>query len=182
MNTNNITEVTGMDFTVSEDWTKPVIKLDNGSRITMKDWHISHFRNRKIYEKRLSPLFSLKDKSLNIIGKYKHNGAPALAVKKFDTWTSVYCGTPYISADIIRKLASKCEVHIYLDAPAASLHANNLFISVHNKNKPVKGIVKLREKADVYDAFSGKLICRNCNEFPLKMKASETKLFKLIKK
>ncbi|MBO4344764.1 MAG: beta-galactosidase, partial [Victivallales bacterium] len=58
----------------------------------------------------LGPTFEIADEKAAILGSYAKDGKPAVGVKKFDDWTSVYCALPCLNAPLLsgisRRLAS----------------------------------------------------------------------------
>jgi hypothetical protein len=184
-------EITGLNFTKYKQWEKAEIKLlpntsltkgiKPGLKMEMQDWHISYFSNRDFYEKRLSPVFAVKDKDAEVCGNYTFNNKPAFVYKKFKEWNSVYWGLPYIDKKLLRNIAKSAGVHIYWDDTVASFQAGGEFICLHAENKGTKSSLKLPEKYNIYDAISGKLLKRSARSIDLELKPRETRIIKIQK-
>ena len=183
-------EVTGFNFAEDKNWQQAIIKLQPGTLLTrglktkekqMSDWHISYFRNRKIYEKRLSPIFSVKDKDAKVCGKYAYNNQPAFAYKKFKNWNSVYWGIPSIDHNLLRNIAKFAGVHIYWDAPVASFQAGGDFICLHAEKDGAKSRLKLPGNYDIIDAVSNKKLKKSSNYIDINLKPFETRIIKIQK-
>jgi Beta-galactosidase len=184
-------EVTGFDFAKHTQWEDAKIKLLPGTDLTqgikpglkmeIPDWHISYFRNRKFYERRLAPIFYVKDKDVKVGGNYTFNNKPAFVYKKIKNWNSVYWGLPSIDKKVLRNIAKVAGVHIYWDDTVASFQAGGDFICLHGENKGAKSTLKLPEKYDIYDAISGKLLKKSAKSIDLDLKARETRIIKIKK-
>lgn len=159
-------EITGFDLVENKNWETPEIRLKNGTALAagagdnlrLHDWHISYFSNRNFYEKKLSPTFYAADSDAVVCGTYATGGQPALAYKKFQNWTSVFCGIPSWNATILRNIGKLAGVHIYWDAPIASFAAGGDYILLHGGAEAVRGTLNMREKVDLQDVFSGEVL------------------------
>jgi hypothetical protein len=181
-----MTEVTGMNFIMDENWHKSEIKLIADSPLAKgmaadklvfktKEWYASYFRNRDIYKEELSPVFWPADKDIEIAGRYSGNGQPGLFYKDFGSWKSVYCGLPYMPRAVLRNVAKMAGVHIYLEDPDAYLHANGDFISIHNGKKKTETTLNLKKTRKIYDAFEGTFL-KKSGSMKLMLEPGETKL------
>lgn len=176
-------DVTGINFIKADNtWKEPVIKLkptlltnNAPDQLKLADWHISFFRNRPFYEKRIAPTFTIDDPNAVVCGTFANSNQPALVYKKMQNYTSIYCALPNINANILRNAAKLANVHIYWDGPIASLHAGGNFISLHNGLTPNHGTLNLLGDEKLTDAFSGQVVV----DRELKLSPGESRLFKI---
>ena len=187
-----MSEITGMTFERDDTWQSSEVELEpewafhNGGYqikgFQMKDWDNGYFANRSFYEKRLAPVFWPTDQELEIGARFKANGHPALAVRRFDDWTSVYAGIPYLPAGVLRKIVKDAGVHVYTRSPVASLHAGNGFISIHNGSLPQPMAVSLPVRSDVVDAFTGEILAEDTMGVRLEMGKHDTRVLEVYEK
>ncbi len=156
-----LADITGMKFEGSTQWANPTIDLakEEGLRkpLVLEDWDISFFRNRPFYEKRLAPRFWPVEDGLKVLGRWREDGKPGVAEKVFAQWRSVYVGTPYLSAELLRHIVRDAGVHLYTDGEVASLHVGNGVISIHaTREQAFRGELRWKGLALPVDAFTEK--------------------------
>ena len=102
---------------------------------------------------------------------------PGLVRKSQDGWTSYFSAAPIIAAEVIRKIAKDTGCHIYDDAGDVVV-ANASFLSIYS---PAGGdrTIRLPKAMSVVDLLKGKTVAENVSEFPLKLAANESVLFKI---
>lgn len=103
--------------------------------------------------KEISPVIWVGDDSVEVLGRFP-DGKPALTLKKFPKFTSVYIATPPAPAGILRELLKKAGVHIYIESEDV-LYVNQSFLAIHTREGGLKHI-KLPMEKEVEDAFTGK--------------------------
>jgi len=81
---------------------------------------------------------------------------PDVYAKKLDDGrkNTVFITDPYLSAEEIRKMAKAAGCHIYTENNGVTFYGDNRFLGVFNKYGG--GYLKLRERGDYVDLFSGK--------------------------
>ncbi len=109
------------------------------------------------------------------IASFLDSSHVSFAVRHFDHWTSVWFGSPAVSSDILREIARRAGVHIYLTTDDIVYH-NRPFVGIHAVCSGRKD-VRLPTSGDVYDMFNNRLIGRNLKEFSVTMDKNETALF-----
>ncbi len=115
----------------------------------------------------IGPIFHVADPDATVLGRYRHNGKPALALKKVHGMTSVYCAVPLVTGELFRDLCKLAGVHVYTDAQVA-LNANDRVITVHAP-AGADTVMTLPKAATVLDLYSGRVIGENVRSFPVKL-------------
>lgn len=177
--------VTGMDFAMSGEWQDaqifPTVESGLKAPLTMKDWHISYFRNREFYEKRLAPVFWPKDQDVEVLGRWSFNKQPGIVVKAGKDWQSVFVGMPFVPVELLRNVAKTAGVHLYFEGAIASLHANDQIVSIHNRADSVtEGTLHLPAPAKVSEAFDKKVLSEKpVRDLEIKLNPGETRVLLL---
>ncbi|MCF7853704.1 MAG: hypothetical protein K9N51_02815 [Candidatus Pacebacteria bacterium] len=134
------------------------------------------------------PMFYVADKEARVLGRFVANDKPAFAVKPFDSWTSVYIGAKILPATILRAIARKAGVHIYLDdsdriwpfRTSDIVYASQQFVAVTadvGDKKTVRFPTKVKS---VRNALTGRELACDRDSVTLRMDPGETKLLQLI--
>jgi len=98
-----------------------------------------------------------------------------LIAREFDGWTSVYSAAPNVPAALLRGMARRAGVHLYVDTEDV-IYGNASVLAIHALSAGDKQI-KLPRRADVRDIMSGEAIASGASEFAVAMRAGETRLF-----
>jgi hypothetical protein len=95
-----------------------------------------------------------------------------LAVKEMGDWRSVWCGVPNLPSSLLRGIARKAGVHIYLDGDDV-VYANALFLSVHARYAGLRQVA-LPAPATVVDAYTRQKIAERARTFGIYLERGET--------
>lgn len=106
------------------------------------------------------------------------DGTVAAAVKRYPDWTAVYVSSQRVSAPFIRALIKASGAHQYLDNGDDVIFAAGPLLAFHTRSAGTREI-KLREKADLYDLYTGKMVGEGKKTYSVPMAAKETYLFYL---
>lgn len=112
--------------------------------------YTARVRSSKVF---LTPAYTENDESAVTLGHFLDTGAPALSQKACDGYTSVYCGSKYISADILREVARLAGCHIY-EETGDVIYVNRQYLT-HHATSSGKKTVRLPERRLVTDAYTG---------------------------
>ena len=104
-------------------------------------------------------------------------GHPALSVKEAEGFTSIYCASKYLGADVLRAIARFAGCHIYTDSEDV-LYANRHYVVLHAASSGEK-TVRLPQKASAWEVYEEKLYSRESNVIQFSMTRGETKMFEL---
>ncbi|MDD5706378.1 MAG: beta-galactosidase [Kiritimatiellae bacterium] len=81
------------------------------------------------------PLFSaVEAEGITVLARYLTNNAPAVAVRRFGDWTSIYSGIPYLPAEFLREVLRAGGVTIH-GKEYEALWANERWLGVHTGSK-----------------------------------------------
>lgn len=125
----------------------------------------------------LSPRFVPQAQEDEVWGRYADNGRPALVMRSFGDWRSVYCPAPPIPSGVLRRILSEAGVHIYMDSDD-NVTANRSWVCVHTVTGGRKTI-RLPEPSPVYDVISGKLVGEKLTEFEVELSPATTAIYML---
>ena len=163
--------LTGINFRKFDKPEVPIIDIDNYSS--------PYIRNikRPVFgvDYELNPLFYVDDKESETLGHYRNSKRPALTVKKSGNSNFIFCGSNLVTPDLLTSIAQAAGVHIYT-ASEDNLFAGCNFLTIHAKSDGIKQI-RLKNKTDVVDLFSGKTIADHVDSFNVKMDALTTRVF-----
>ncbi len=98
----------------------------------------------------VAPAFSVDDPQATVLGTVAER--PALAVREFDGWRSVYSMVP-LRREVLHGLCEYAGVHVYSDT-FDTFHANRAYATLHTAEAGEKRI-ELREGADVTELVTG---------------------------
>ena len=112
--------------------------------------YVARVRSSKVF---LTPNYTVNDGSAKSLGYFLDTGEPALSYKKQDGYTSVYCGSKYISADILREIARYAGCHIYEESGDV-IYANRQYLT-HHATSTADKTLRLPHKMLVSDAYTG---------------------------
>ncbi|MGI6595697.1 MAG: InlB B-repeat-containing protein [Candidatus Ratteibacteria bacterium] len=121
------------------------------------------------------PQFYVEDVSADTFAIFSDTGKSGLAVKEFNDWTSVYCGTIAVPSSILRNIAKKAGVHLYTDTDDI-INTNNSFLGMHTATEGAKQI-RLPARMDVYDMFSKRLMGKDIDRFDVSVPIHSSILF-----
>lgn len=159
--------------------------LDKGQiygDFTRKMWaNISQFMNRiKTSTVDLYPVVYPDDPDATVLARFLDSGLPALAVKEQQGYTSIYCGSKYLSCDVIREAARYAGCHIYSETDDV-LYANQNYLTVHAASTGVKTI-RLPKKCTVTEVYENQCYGRDTDSFQVSLVKGQTVMFRLEQK
>ena len=124
---------------------------------------------------RVGPLFAVDDVNADVLGyyAYEHDAVPAMAVRDFGDWRSVYTGTIQMPAMFIRAVARWAGCHLYLDTDDV-VYASRKFLTVYATAGAGRREIRLPRPETVWDLFSGRCLCRTSRTFSVNLDRNET--------
>ena len=132
----------------------------------------------KLSQVNLYPHLYADDEQAEPIAYFLHSGKPAVSIKKADGFTSVYCGSKYLSANIVREIARFAGCHIYSNNGDV-LYANKNYITIH-ASASGKKTLHLPDKKDLYEVYTEQYYGRGTDEITFEMLKGQTLMFKVL--
>jgi hypothetical protein len=111
------------------------------------------------------------------IAHFLDNGSGALNIKQTDGFTSIYCGTKYLSADVIKEIARFAGCHIYIDTEDV-LYANRDYITLHASSSGKK-VIRLPQRASAFEVYEEKYYSEDSDVIVLDALKGDTYMFEL---
>ena len=124
-----------------------------------------------------APTFAVDDANANIVADYAFDHKPAVAMRDFGSWKSVFFGGIGMDAFFFNALAR--EAGAWVAAPAGNaVYANQHFLTIHAMY-PGDKTVQLLQPSKVTDLADGKVLSTRTQTLHLKMQRGETRWFYL---
>ena len=158
-------ELTGIE--IAEEKEQKTLSLD----ITDKNIPITKYTN-KTSQYTLGPIFYVTDKNVKVLGTA--DGKPALVLKEFQNWKSVYTLMP-LNKEILTGLIEYAGIHIYSTSGDVFI-ANKSYLMLHTSTQGDKTI-KLPGRYNVKEILTGKEIGKGVSEFTEKLPAMSTRIY-----
>ncbi len=126
-----------------------------------------------------APLFEVRDEAARTCGVYDSNGASALALKKFETHTSIYSAVGNLPAPLYREIVRSAGVHIYYEG-RDPVYINNRLLGIHMQGDATPTItLPLRKSCRLVDIFDGGEVRAEGGMCQLPFQRGATKLYLL---
>ena len=133
----------------------------------------------------IAPVFYSVDKTAASQGKMLSEpalpGSPGLlATRKFKDWTSIWCGVPYLPAEVLRGVAAAAGVQIYSDKND-SVYTDGRLLVVHAGGDGER-LISLPGASTVTDVLTDKVVGENIKSFKTPMKLGQTGVWRVARK
>ncbi len=135
---------------------------------------MSYIKDSEVY---LCPLIYTDDEDSKVLAYFADCKKPALTLKEQDGYTSIYCGSKYLSCDVIKEIARFAGCHIYSETEDV-LYANRSYITIHAAEGGEKTI-NLPGKCDICDVYNESFVIKESEEIHIEMYKGETRMFKI---
>jgi len=145
--------------------------LQPNAKSTFNGGHVISYNNITV------PTFAVDDTNAQVVADYTSNRKPAVAIRDFGTWRSVFFGGVGMDAFFFNALAS--EAGAWVAAPAGNaVYANQNFLTIHAMYGGSRS-VQLLQPSKVTDLADGTLVSAKTQMLDLKMQRGETRWFYL---
>lgn len=124
----------------------------------------------------VSPICSANDPAATVLGTLP-DGSAGLVVKEFEDWTAVHSAAALLPPEVVRALARKAGVHLYIETPDVVWAARDM-VSVSVKD-PGTRTIRLPEPRDVRDLYTGQEVAPRTGEFSADFADRATRVFVL---
>jgi len=127
---------------------------------------------------RLNPSYYVDDDGpgLTVLGEYQQSGLPSLALRSTQGWTTVFCGEPVLSPELLRGLCRYAGAHLYTRAPEDYAQAGYGWLAMHILRDGQRTIT-LPAGTALWDVADGCRSQPDANEYRTPVKARTTRLF-----
>lgn len=123
-----------------------------------------------------NPAFIIEeDEDVKVLGRYCADSEPALAMKEYNGFLSVYCCTQVLRSDVIASIAEYAGCHIYTDSEDV-LYANDNFVAIH-ASFDGKRRIYFKKTCSPYELYEKRYYGKNVNHIDVEMNLGETKMF-----
>jgi len=112
----------------------------------------------------VSPCIEVDDPACRVLGVWRKTGAPAMAVREFDHWRSIYLAAPLNHAAIFRAIAQSAGCHIWVAADNVTF-ANRSLFALHLTPFSDPITVRLPRMLRVTELFSGERVADATDSF-----------------
>jgi len=185
LTTENISQLTGIDVIKRADKERmqyQIVDVEHAIAAELdkervyKTHEFSYELSRELHPPDFGPVFAIADDAATVLATYP-DGAPAMAIRGFGDWQSVYCAVPLMPAEVFRAIARHAGVHLYCDENAV-LKADNRLLMLHNGNGKMRDLnVRLPDVRTVVDAYTEEVIAQDAREFTVPLERMETRAF-----
>ncbi len=191
MGDENISRTVGMGITHDSAIHVPYFRLERGAHPMLAGASPSKlygFIDRDIHgniwmdqanqgPQYLCPRFTADDEDAVVLGRFCADGRVALAAKERDGYTSVWCATPTLQADLLRSLARYAGAHIFGDGEDV-LFAGENFVAIHAASDGRKRI-RFKKACDPFEVYERKFYGYSVTEIEIDMEMGETRMWSL---
>jgi len=167
-----VSDLVGMTVTAESAPIPATAAIGKEARAALPGVRLQEFGPDAAY----APLFAVTDPQAWPLAHYTANGQVAAALKEQGGWQSVFLGPPRATASLLRAIARRAGVHIYL-ASDDIVAAGNSLVSVHATASGSKTLV-LPEAGSLTDVHTGQVVLRRGRQYRFSMEAGETRLFR----
>lgn len=189
MDTEHISELTGMKVKKLEDTHSVKFEITDPSQLAVKyaekdryygwiDREVSStiWVGSVLKVPFLNPCFAIEEEEdLTVLGRYCVDDEIAYAMKDNGAFTSVYCTTQILRAELLMSLAEYAGCHIY-DYQDDCVYANENFVNIHAKFTG-KHILHFKNKCNPYEIYEKKYYGRDIDVLELDMYKGQTLTF-----
>lgn len=188
----NMSELMGIDVKMDKEVRIPLFGIDSNhpavsgmdkgrsygdldrhikhSVIHIPDWQIGNYERSY-----LCPCFYAEDGEATVLGHFRETGLSALTMKDMRDYTSIYCPSKVVRAEVIRSIAEYAGCHIYMDSDDV-MFQNKHFVVIHASGSGKKTI-KLPNKCSPYEVYERAFYGHETDVIECDMLLGETKMF-----
>ena len=128
----------------------------------------------------LCPRFIVEDNESTTLGLFCEGQKVAFAIKEYNGFTSVYCGTKYLQYDVLRNVAKFAGCHLY-NEQGDVLYVSSNYIAVHAASSGEKTL-KFENPCSLVELYEDKEYSNNTTEITFEMLEGQTKMFEVVSK
>ena len=161
LDTKRVAQITGINMGIDEekysrdpkainDWCRVKVLAETGAFPSEVQTPFTCKRRKH------GPLFIPKEGT--VLAEIEETGTPAIVVKKFKDWTSVYSFTPKMPAELIRAIARNAGVHVANEALTDTTYLSDMYMAIHTRGGGKRVInMPAAYKSGAVELFTGKV-------------------------
>jgi len=131
----------------------------------------------KASEVNLYPLIYTDDDNSKVLAYFLDSKKPALTSKEQDGYTLIYCGSKYLSCDVIKEIARFDGCHIYSETDDV-IYANRSYITIHAAASGQK-VIKFPSRCNVYEVYEEKNYGEGVDKIEFELSKGENMMFRI---
>ena len=137
-------------------------------------WQYAHREPRRCFAITFGPKFTVTDEAATVLARYAEGGEAALAMRRFEGWTSIYSASPVLNPELLRAAAKDSGAHVYLESNDISF-INASLIGFHTTGSGSR-VIRLPYVQALYELFRDQELPRALTH-RIEIKGSKTYLF-----
>lgn len=122
----------------------------------------------------IGPVFYPSGDEIEVAGMWEGSDLPALAVRRFDDWTSVYSATPLLSPKLVKRIAEDAGVAVRVAGVEPSYVSRNM-IGLHSAVARTETL-RFTEPMRVIDLLTGEILAADATELEVTVPGPGTRL------
>ena len=166
----------GMKIKRIENWTSP-LRFDFSVQHKGKMLEIT---SGMMTGDTLDDLYAVNDLSATTLARLHKSGDSVLAVKKQNGSDIYFASFPFFSPEILRYIAEKANVHVYMETDDAFYRAGDVF-AVHTNKVPGERTIRLPRKMTVRQLYPFEKNLGSVDVIKFHCSTPETRIYEIIK-
>jgi hypothetical protein len=122
----------------------------------------------------IGPVFHPSEDGIEVAGTWEGSDLPALAVRRFADWTSVYSATPLLSPKLVKRIAEDAGVAVRVAGVEPSYVSRNM-IGLHSAVERTETL-RFDEPMRVVDLLTGEILAADATELEVTVPGPGTRL------
>jgi hypothetical protein len=172
----NMEQLLGMKIKGIKNWKSP-LKFDfcvphNGKTLEITSGMMSGDS--------LDDLYVVNDPAAETLARLNGSGESAFAVKKQNGSDIYFASFPFFSPEILRYIAERAKIHVYMDTNDAFYRAGDVF-AVHTNKIPGKRVIRLPQGANVRQLYPARKEIGFTDSIKFHCSTPETRIYEIIK-
>lgn len=192
MSAANISKTTGMTVSLNPETKFPHFRVDPSAHpvvadvsptrrygIIDRDVHSNIWLGNALAPAFVNPWFHIEDDDAVVLGRYCHDGSPAMALKNVDGVTSIYCATPVVRSDLLASIAEWSGCHLYEKGSDDVIYANENFVAVHASSDG-KRVIHFKRKCSPFEVYEKRYYGHDIEFLEVDMKLGDTLMWRVV--
>ena len=164
-----------------EEFIHPALALASPTRrygIIDRDVHSNIWLGNVLQPAFVNPRFTVDDPRATVLGRYCHDGSPALALVETNGVKVVYSAAPVMRSDLLASIAAWSGCHLYETDGEDVVYANENYVCVHAASDGSRTI-RFKRVCSPWEVYEKRSCGTDVREITVGMKLGETKMWQL---